>query len=234
MAAEPRCCPKCAAVLGEEAKFCGMCGTETDTAAGGSTRRRHLRDRHQAVPRILSLCGRRRPGGAGQRRRQPDAGLRGRDRFCDTQGTLGGPQAAPGHRAGGPCPGRRRRPDRRVVAPRRRRGVRLFVCSVAALPRCARERLARVPARHGATSCIIGAHEGRALLWGLRDAHAGLLRSGPETPGRDRIAPGPLAPDEVLRPLRAQGLHPVPRTRAPTSSRTTSATTTRPSPTTSC
>ena len=36
MAAEPRCCPKCAAVLGEEAKFCGMCGAETDTTTGGS------------------------------------------------------------------------------------------------------------------------------------------------------------------------------------------------------
>jgi Mrp family chromosome partitioning ATPase len=36
MAAEPRCCPKCAAVLGEEAKFCGMCGAETNPAAGGS------------------------------------------------------------------------------------------------------------------------------------------------------------------------------------------------------
>jgi receptor protein-tyrosine kinase len=29
MAAEPRCCPSCAAVLAEEAKFCPMCGTST-------------------------------------------------------------------------------------------------------------------------------------------------------------------------------------------------------------
>jgi Mrp family chromosome partitioning ATPase len=36
MAAEPRCCPKCAAVLGEEAKFCGMCGAETDTVGSGN------------------------------------------------------------------------------------------------------------------------------------------------------------------------------------------------------
>ena len=28
MAAEPRCCQKCAAVLAEDAKFCGLCGTE--------------------------------------------------------------------------------------------------------------------------------------------------------------------------------------------------------------
>ena len=28
LAAEPRCCPKCAAVIAEEAKFCGMCGGE--------------------------------------------------------------------------------------------------------------------------------------------------------------------------------------------------------------
>jgi hypothetical protein len=34
MAAEPRCCPKCAAVLAEEAKFCGMCGGEADPNAG--------------------------------------------------------------------------------------------------------------------------------------------------------------------------------------------------------
>jgi Mrp family chromosome partitioning ATPase len=30
MAAEPRCCPSCAAVIAEEAKFCGMCGSETN------------------------------------------------------------------------------------------------------------------------------------------------------------------------------------------------------------
>jgi len=34
LAAEPRCCPKCAAVLAEEAKFCGMCGGEADPAGG--------------------------------------------------------------------------------------------------------------------------------------------------------------------------------------------------------
>jgi Mrp family chromosome partitioning ATPase len=28
LAAEPRCCPKCAAVLTEEASFCGMCGNQ--------------------------------------------------------------------------------------------------------------------------------------------------------------------------------------------------------------
>jgi Mrp family chromosome partitioning ATPase len=34
MAAEPRCCPKCAAVLAEEAKFCGMCGAEANLNEG--------------------------------------------------------------------------------------------------------------------------------------------------------------------------------------------------------
>jgi Mrp family chromosome partitioning ATPase len=33
LAAEPRCCPKCAGVLAEEAKFCGMCGTEANDGA---------------------------------------------------------------------------------------------------------------------------------------------------------------------------------------------------------
>ena len=36
MAAEPRCCASCAAVLAEEAKFCGMCGKETDLNDGGA------------------------------------------------------------------------------------------------------------------------------------------------------------------------------------------------------
>jgi Mrp family chromosome partitioning ATPase len=31
MAADPRCCPQCAAVLAEEVKFCGMCGAEATT-----------------------------------------------------------------------------------------------------------------------------------------------------------------------------------------------------------
>ncbi|HMF40190.1 MAG TPA: hypothetical protein VKQ32_05830 [Polyangia bacterium] len=35
MAAEPRCCAKCAAVLAdEEVKFCGMCGAEVDLTVG--------------------------------------------------------------------------------------------------------------------------------------------------------------------------------------------------------
>jgi Mrp family chromosome partitioning ATPase len=33
MAAEPRCCNKCAAVLTEEATFCGMCGSPLETEA---------------------------------------------------------------------------------------------------------------------------------------------------------------------------------------------------------
>jgi Mrp family chromosome partitioning ATPase len=36
MAAEPRCCPKCSAVLTEDAKFCGMCGGEADLATGSA------------------------------------------------------------------------------------------------------------------------------------------------------------------------------------------------------
>jgi Mrp family chromosome partitioning ATPase len=33
MAAEPRCCPSCAAVIAEDAKFCGMCGNKTENGA---------------------------------------------------------------------------------------------------------------------------------------------------------------------------------------------------------
>jgi Mrp family chromosome partitioning ATPase len=33
MAAEPRCCPSCAAVIAEDAKFCGMCGNKTEETA---------------------------------------------------------------------------------------------------------------------------------------------------------------------------------------------------------
>jgi len=36
MAAEPRCCPSCAAVLADEAKFCGMCGTEANPGDGAA------------------------------------------------------------------------------------------------------------------------------------------------------------------------------------------------------
>jgi Mrp family chromosome partitioning ATPase len=36
MAAEPRCCPSCAAVLADEAKFCGMCGTATNGGDGAA------------------------------------------------------------------------------------------------------------------------------------------------------------------------------------------------------
>src|SRR5262249_7418980 len=36
MAAEPHCCPNCATVLAEEAKFCGQCGKEVD-GEGGAT-----------------------------------------------------------------------------------------------------------------------------------------------------------------------------------------------------
>jgi non-specific protein-tyrosine kinase len=35
MAAEPHCCPSCAAVLEEGVKFCGMCGKEAVVAEGG-------------------------------------------------------------------------------------------------------------------------------------------------------------------------------------------------------
>lgn len=35
MAAEPHCCPNCAAVLAEGTKFCGMCGKEVGAAEGG-------------------------------------------------------------------------------------------------------------------------------------------------------------------------------------------------------
>jgi Mrp family chromosome partitioning ATPase len=34
MAAEPRCCANCAAVIAEEAKFCGMCGAEANLDDG--------------------------------------------------------------------------------------------------------------------------------------------------------------------------------------------------------
>ena len=33
LAAEPRCCPSCAAVIAEDALFCGMCGNKTDGSA---------------------------------------------------------------------------------------------------------------------------------------------------------------------------------------------------------
>jgi Mrp family chromosome partitioning ATPase len=36
LAAEPRCCPKCATVLAEDVKFCGMCGTEANLSDGAS------------------------------------------------------------------------------------------------------------------------------------------------------------------------------------------------------
>jgi Mrp family chromosome partitioning ATPase len=36
LAAEPLCCPKCASVIAEEAKFCGMCGAETTETGKGS------------------------------------------------------------------------------------------------------------------------------------------------------------------------------------------------------
>ena len=44
MAAEPRCCTRCAALLAEDAKFCGMCGNEADLVrAPRSTRSRSRR-----------------------------------------------------------------------------------------------------------------------------------------------------------------------------------------------
>jgi receptor protein-tyrosine kinase len=36
MAAEPRCCPHCAAVMTDEAVFCGMCGNKVADGAGGA------------------------------------------------------------------------------------------------------------------------------------------------------------------------------------------------------
>ena len=55
----------------------------------------------------------------------------------------------------------------------------------------------------------------------------------PEADGADRRPPDPVARDEVLRALRAQGLHPLPRLQGRRRSRSTSSTTTRRSRTTS-
>ncbi len=54
---------------------------------------------------------------------------------------------------------------------------------------------------------------------GHGDAAARLLRPDPEAAGRRRAAPDHVAPDEVLRALRPQGLHPLPRATAANGSR---------------
>ena len=54
-------------------------------------------------------------------------------------------------------------------------------------------------------------YESRSILRRSRDAAQGIRRRRSQTHGADRDATDSLASDEILRPLRAQGLHPVPR-----------------------
>src|SRR5690606_24427915 len=53
--------------------------------------------------------------------------------------------------------------------------------------------------------------EGRALLRWPRDAPPRPAGERAEADGAHRLPADPLAPDEVLRPLRAPGLRPLPR-----------------------
>ncbi len=56
-----------------------------------------------------------------------------------------------------------------------------------------------------------GRHEGRAVLRWARDTAARAFGDDPEAARQHRLAADRLAPDALLRALRAQGLRPVPR-----------------------
>ena len=77
-------------------------------------------------------------------------------------------------------------------------------------------------------------HESSDLL--RRPGHAAprVLGVDPQAHGAGRLPADPLARHALLRALRAQGLHPLPRLPGRHASRSTSSSTTRPSPTTSC
>ena len=120
MAAEPRACPSCAAVLAEEARFCPMCGEKAGTGANPiidgvafSAAIKHFRQSFDYLivdaPSVLAS------GEVNLIQDAADAIV-----FATRKGQLRGAQPPPRHRAGRPGAGRRPSRSSRTSGPRAR------------------------------------------------------------------------------------------------------------------
>ena len=121
MAAEPRCCQKCAAVLAEDAKFCGLCGTEASLDGAPAIDAVAFRLRGAQVPRIFPLPVLDAPpvltgGDVNLIQDSADAIV-----FATRKGMSAGSYPPPRHRAGRPRACGRGRDDREVTRARRGR-----------------------------------------------------------------------------------------------------------------
>jgi hypothetical protein len=117
LAAEPRCCPHCSAVMVDDARFCGMCGKGVPAGPPLTLDADSRRPSSASVRRLTTSSSTRRVP-AGRRRRQPI-----QDAQVVFAARRGRPEAraraAPSSRR--PRPGRRRRPDGSGVSEARQR-----------------------------------------------------------------------------------------------------------------